>query len=127
VPRKKSSTLTEAELRVMEVLWRKRRATVAEVTADLGPPPLAYNSVLTTMRILEQKGYTGHEEAGRAYAYHPLVERDAAAGSAVGQVVSKFFGNNAGALALRLIENERPSDDELARLRSLIEHYEEGR
>ena len=127
MPRKKSSTLTEAELRVMEVLWRKERATVAEVTADLGPPPLAYNSVLTTMRILEQKGYLGHEEVGRAYAYYPLVERDVAARSAVGQVVSKFFGNNAGALALRLIENERPSDDELSRLRSLIEHYEEGR
>ncbi|MDQ2991985.1 MAG: BlaI/MecI/CopY family transcriptional regulator [Candidatus Eremiobacteraeota bacterium] len=127
MPRKKSTTLTEAELRVMEVIWRKNRATVAEVTADLGPPPLAYNSVLTTMRILEQKGYLGHEEAGRAYAYHPLVERETAARSAVGQVVSKFFGNNAGELALRLIENERPSDDELARLRSLIERYEEGR
>ncbi len=127
MPRKKSTTLTEAELRVMEVLWRKTRATVAEVTADIGPPPLAYNSVLTTMRILEQKGYLGHEEAGRAYLYHPLVEREAAARSAVGQVVSKFFGNNAGELALRLIENERPSDEELARLRSLIEQYEEGR
>ncbi len=127
MPRKRSTTLTEAELRVMEVLWRKNRATVAEVTADLGPPPLAYNSVLTTMRILERKGYLGHEEAGRAYLYHPLVERETAARSAVGQVVSKFFGNNAGELALRLIENERPSDDELARLRSLIEHYEEGR
>jgi len=127
VPRKKSTTLTEAELRIMEVLWRKARATVADVTADLGPPPLAYNSVLTTMRILEQKGYVGHEEAGRAYAYHPLVERDAAARSAVGQVVTKFFGNNAGALALRLIETERPSDDELSRLRALIERYEEKR
>ncbi len=127
MPRKKSSTLTEAELRVMEVIWRKTRATVAEVTADLGPPPLAYNSVLTTMRILDQKGYLGHDEVARAYAYYPLVEREAAAQSAVGQVVSKFFGNNAGALALRLIENERPSDDELSRLRALIESYEETR
>jgi len=125
MPRKKSSTLTEAELRVMEVLWSRGRGTVADVTAAMGPPPLAYNSVLTTMRILEQKGYVAHEEVGRAFDYHPLVEREAAAQSAVGQVISKFFGNNSGELALRLIESERPSDDELARLRRLIEQYEE--
>ena len=126
MPRKKSSTLTEAELRVMEVLWRLGRATVGEVTEALLPPPLAYNTVLTTLRILEQKGNVAHEDgAGRAFVYYPLVERDAAAQSAVKQVITKFFGNNAGALALRLIENERPSDDELSRLRSLIERYEE--
>jgi len=123
--RRPSSTLTEAELRVMEVLWRLERATVAEVTEALPPPPLAYNSVLTTLRILEQKGHVAHEEAGRAFIYHPLIARDAAAGTAVKSVVEKFFGNNFGALALRLIESERPSDDELARLRSLIERYEE--
>ena len=123
--RKKSPTLTEGELRVMEVLWQLGRGTVAEVTAAILPPPIAYNTVLTTLRILEQKGHVGHEEAGRAYIYRPLIAREAAAQSAVKQVVSKFFGNNTGALALRLIENERPSDDELARLRSLIERYEE--
>jgi predicted transcriptional regulator len=109
----------------MEVLWRLERATVADVTEALGPPQLAYNSVLTTLRILEQKGHVTHEEAGRAFVYHPLIAREAAAGSAVKNVVEKFFGNSTGALALRLIENERPSNDELARLRSLIEQYEE--
>lgn len=123
--RKKSPTLTEGELRIMEVLWRLGRGTVAEVAGAMPPPPVAYNTVLTTLRILEQKGHVGHEEAGRAYVYHPLIAREAAAQSAVKQVVSKFFGDNTGALALRLIENERPSDDELARLRSLIERYEE--
>ncbi|HET9029315.1 MAG TPA: BlaI/MecI/CopY family transcriptional regulator [Candidatus Aquilonibacter sp.] len=124
--RKKSPTLTEGELRIMEVLWRLGRGTVAEVSEAMPPPPVAYNTVLTTLRILEQKGHVAHEEAGRAYVYHPLIAREAAAQSAVKQVVSKFFGDNAGALALRLIENERPSDDELARLRSLIEKYDEG-
>ena len=57
----------------MEILWEKGQATVAEVTAALPPPPLAYNSVLTTMRILEQKGFVAHEEAGRAFVYRPLV------------------------------------------------------
>ena len=124
--RKKSTTLTEAELRLMDVLWEKSAATVAEVAealpARLG---LAYNTVLTTMRILEQKGYVSHEEEGRAYVYHPLIQRDDAAKSAVGQLVSRFFGNKSTALALRLVEEQRPSDDELQRLKKLIELYEE--
>ena len=123
--RKKSSTLTEAELRLMEVLWQKRRATVAEVTEALPPPPLAYNTVLTTMRILEQKGYVRHQEEGRAYVYEPLVERDDAAKSAVGHLLQRFFGNKSAALALRLVEEERPSNEELRRLKALIEKYEE--
>ncbi len=125
--RRRSATLTEAELRLMEVLWQKDEATVAEVTAALPPPPIAYNSVLTTMRILERKGYVAHVEAGRAFVYRPLLARDEAAGHAVGHVLSRFFDNSAGTLALRLIETERPSDDELLRLKALIEQYEEPR
>lgn len=124
--RKKSPTLTEAELRLMEVLWRKRRATVADVTEALPPPPIAYNTVLTTMRILEQKGYVSHQEEGRAYVYQPLVEREEAAQSAVGLLLNRFFGNKSAELALRLIENERPGEAELQRLKTLIEQYEEG-
>jgi predicted transcriptional regulator len=125
VARKKSPTLTEGELRLMEVLWQKRKATVAEVAEALPPPPLAYNTVLTTMRILETKGYVRHQEEGRAYVYEPLVERDDAAKNAVGYLLQRFFGNKSAALALRLVEEERPSDDELARLKALIEKYEE--
>lgn len=124
--RKKSPTLTEAELRLMEVLWQKRRATVAEVTEALPPPPIAYNTVLTTMRILEQKGYVNHEEEGRAYVYTPLVAREEAAQSAVGLLLDRFFGNKSAELALRLIEKERPSEEELQRLKNLIDQYEEG-
>lgn len=124
--RKRSKTLTEAELRLMDVLWEKGQATVAEVTAALPPPPIAYNSVLTTMRILEQKGYVAHEEAGRAFVYRTLVPREAAAQNAVGHLLSRFFENSSASLALRLIEAERPSDDELARLKALIDRYEEG-
>ncbi|HEY5425948.1 MAG TPA: BlaI/MecI/CopY family transcriptional regulator [Candidatus Tumulicola sp.] len=124
--RKRSKTLTEAELRLMDILWQKGQATVAEVTAALPPPPIAYNSVLTTMRILEQKGFVAHDEAGRAFLYRPLVERDAAAQTAVGHLLSRFFENSSSSLALRLIESERPSDDELVRLKALIEQYEEG-
>ena len=126
MPRKKSPVLTEAELRVMEELWKLGRGTVADVTKALPPPPLAYNTVLTILRILEQKGHVRHEESGRAFVYEPRVGRDDAAQSAVNQVVSKFFGDRTGALALRLIEKERPSAQELARLRALIEQYEEA-
>jgi len=125
MPRKQSPTLTDAELRVMEVLWRLGRGTVSEISDAMPPPALAYNTVLTTLRILEQKGHVGHEQSGRAYIYMPLTARDAAEQSAIKSVVSKFFGNNAGALALRVIENERLSEDELQRLRSLIERYDE--
>ncbi len=110
----------------MEVLWQLGQATVAEVTAALPPPPIAYNSVLTTMRILERKGYVAHEEAGRAFVYRPLIAREEAAGDAVGHLLSRFFDNSAGTLALRLIANERPSGEELQRLKALIEGYEEG-
>ena len=96
--RRRSSTLTEAELRLMEVLWEKGEATVAEVTAALPPPPIAYNSVLTTMRILEHKGYVAHEEAGRAYVYRPLVAREEAAGHAVGHCFHGFLTTARGRL-----------------------------
>jgi predicted transcriptional regulator len=124
--RRRSNTLTEAELRLMEILWAKSPATVAEVTAALPPPPIAYNSVLTTMRILERKGYVAHHEAGRAFVYRPLVARKDAATSDVGHLLSRFFGNSASSLALQLIQNERPSNEELLRLKVLIEKYEEG-
>jgi predicted transcriptional regulator len=110
----------------MEILWQKGKATVADVTSALPPPPIAYSTVLTTMRILEQKGYVSHEEDGRAYLYRPLVARDEAAKSAIGQLVDRFFKDNSGELALRLVAQERPSDEELRRLKALIERYEEN-
>ncbi|HEV3194844.1 MAG TPA: BlaI/MecI/CopY family transcriptional regulator [Candidatus Cybelea sp.] len=124
--RRRSATLTEAELRLMEVLWERGQASIAEITAALPPPPIAYNSVLTTMRILERKGYVAHDEQGRAFIYRPLVAREEAAGHAVGHLLSRFFDNSGGSLALRLIETERPSGDELLRLKALIEQYEEN-
>ncbi|MBV8245638.1 MAG: BlaI/MecI/CopY family transcriptional regulator [Candidatus Eremiobacteraeota bacterium] len=125
--RKRSQTLTEAELRLMEVLWERGKATVADVTAALPPPPIAYNSVLTTMRILEQKGYVRHEEEGRAYLYTPILQRDEASSKAVDNVLSRFFNGSPGALALKLVENERLGEDEIARLKALIERHEGDR
>ena len=125
MPRKQSATLTSAELRIMEVLWKCGRASVAEVAAALPPPPVAYNTVLTILRILERKGHVKHEEAGRAFVYRPVIAREDAEESAVGDLVTRFFRNSPGELALRLVESERLSSSELARLRALIDQYEE--
>src|SRR5215469_4082875 len=103
MPRKKAVVLTDHELRLMEVLWRIKRGSVADVTNGLKPPALAYSTVLTTLRTLEQKGYLDHEEEGRAYIYRPLIARGDAAKSAVRHVVDRFFGQSPGALAVSLL------------------------
>jgi predicted transcriptional regulator len=121
--RTKSKDLTEAELRLMQVIWQKGPATVAEV-ADALPktPGLAYNSVLTTMRILEEKGYLKHTkpEEGRAFTYHAVVGREEASRNAVRHLLGRFFGGSPGELVLNVLEQERLSDKELARIRARI-------
>lgn len=114
--RKASPVLTDHELRLMEVLWKLGNATVADVTARVGSPPLAYNTVLTTMRTLEQKGYVEHDEDGRAFVYRPLVARSQAADSAVRQLLQRFFGNSPGRLAVTLLDETRLSNDDMARI-----------
>jgi predicted transcriptional regulator len=125
--RKKSPTLTEAEYRLMDVLWTRGTATVAELTDSLGDPPLAYNTVLTTMRLLEQKGYVRHKASGRAFIYRPAVEREDAQRSVVAHVVSRFFNNSPRDLVLNLLESDDVDDAELERLRELIERKGKGR
>lgn len=120
MPPKKSRVLTDHELRLMDVLWRKKRATVADVVADLPPPPLAYSTVLTTLRTLEEKGYVQHDEEGRAFLYRPLIARSDAAKSAVHHVMDRFFGNSPGALAVSLLNDARLSDDDIARIEDLL-------
>jgi len=126
VPRKRSATLTDHELRLMEVLWNRGTATVADVTTGVGTPPLAYNTVLTTLRTLEQKGYVGHEEAGRAFVYRPLIERTQAADSAVRHLLQRFFGNSPGKLAVTLLDEARLSDEDLARIQKAVTRKRKG-
>ena len=116
--RSKSPTLTEAELRLMNVLWDKRSATVGEVTEALGGN---YSTVLTTLRILEQKGHVRHSKEGRAFVYHPVIGRREASRSAVRYVVSRFFRNSPELLVLNLLEDEEIDPKEMRRLRKLID------
>jgi predicted transcriptional regulator len=120
--RSKSVTLTEAELRIMNVLWERRSATVHEVLETLPPRPvLAYNSVLTIIRILEKKGYVKHEKDKRAHVYLPLVDRKDATRFEVRHLVSRFFGNSNEQLVLNVLEETSIDADELDRLRQLLE------
>src|SRR5215472_10066342 len=108
----------------MDVLWQKERATVAEVAEALPPElGLAYNTVLTTMRILEEKGFLEHSKPkeGRAFLYRPVVGRDEASRSAVRYLVSRFFRNSPELLVLKLLEDEELSVRERDRIRELLE------
>ena len=121
MPPRKSATLTEAELRLMDVLWQRGSATVQEVLDSLpADQPLAYNSVLTTIRVLEKKGYLGHTKDGRAYVYKPIVERQDATRSEVRHLISRFFKDSHEMLVLNILEDESIDADELRRLRGLL-------
>jgi BlaI family transcriptional regulator, penicillinase repressor len=122
LPRSRSATLTEAELRIMNVLWHKGSATVHEVLEVLPPrPALAYNSVLTIVRILEKKGYVKHLKDKRAHVYMPLVDRKDASRFEVRHLVSRFFGDSHDLLVLNILEEKGIDAEELARLRQLLE------
>lgn len=125
--RSSSTTLTEAELRIMNVLWERGSATVHEVLGALPPKPsLAYNSVLTIVRILEKKGYVKHVKDRRAHVYIPLVDREDATRSEVRRLVSRFFGNSHEMLVLNLLEDKSIDADELQRMRQLLEESKEA-
>jgi BlaI family transcriptional regulator, penicillinase repressor len=121
VPRRRSATLTDAELRLMNVLWDTGAATVEEVIDRLeGVARPAHNTVLTLLRILEKKGYAGHRREGRAFRFHPLVDRSGARRSAVRYLLARFFDDSPGLLVQNLLEQQALSDEELERLRALI-------
>jgi predicted transcriptional regulator len=120
VPPKQSATLTEAELRIMDVLWRKGSGTVQQVLDRL-PFTLAYNSVLTTIRTLEKKGHVKHLKDGRAHVYEPIIGRQEATRSEIRYLVGRFFRNSHEALVLNILEDAAIDADKLKRLREMLE------
>ena len=111
---------TDRELDVMNVLWQNGSATVTEVR-DALHDTLAYTTVLTVLRTLEEKGYVTHEEEGRAHRYSPTVEREAAAGSAVGKMLKKLFGGSPELMLTHLVADRKLSAGDLKRMRKLID------
>lgn len=123
MPPKQSATFTEAELRIMEVLWRKGSGTVQQVL-DWLPDTLAYNSVLTTIRILERKGHVKHIKDGRAFIYEPIMGREEATRSEIRHLVSRFFRNSHEALLLNILQDEEIDAGQLKGLRQLLDQYD---
>ena len=122
MPPKKSITLTEAELRLMKILWQRGESVVSDLVAAMPDgETLAYNSVLTTVRILEQKGYVNHRQEGRAFVYRPCVAEHEASRSEVRHVLSRFFGNSRERLLLSLLGDDEISPEELQRLKEAIQ------
>lgn len=111
---------TDRELDIMGVLWEQGPSTVAEVRERLADR-LAYTTVLTILRTLEEKGHVGHEEEGRAYRYHPLVERGEARVSALDHLTSKLFQGSTELLLTHLVSDRELSEEELERIRSLLD------
>jgi predicted transcriptional regulator len=125
VPPKQSGTLTEAELRIMNVLWLKGSGTVQQVLDSITQKPaLAYNSILTTIRVLERKGYLKHLKDGRAHVYTPLVGQQEATRSEIRHLVGRFFKNSHEQLVLNVLEDQGIEPEELARLRQMLDRAE---
>jgi len=121
MPRHPSPSLTDAELRIMRVLWDRGPATVGDVLAWLerSPKP-AYNTVLTMLRILEDKGYVTHEKSGRAFTFVPLVAEGEARRSALSLLLSRFFDDSPERLMLSLLGRDNADLKEVEQLRALI-------
>jgi BlaI family penicillinase repressor len=112
--------LGDRELDVMGVLWELRSGTVAEVRERL-PADLAYTTVLTILRNLEEKGFVTHELEGRAHRYKPRVARQAARRSAVGWVVAKLFHGSTEQLLAHLVDERNLTAEDLQRIRRTLD------
>jgi predicted transcriptional regulator len=121
MPPKRSITLTKAELRLMKILWDRGESTVTEMVAAISAEEaLAYTSVLTTIRILDTKGYVSHRQEGRAFLYSACIGEIEASRSEVRHVLQRFFGNSRERLLLSLLGDDEISPGELSRLKEAI-------
>jgi predicted transcriptional regulator len=122
MPRRRSPALTDAEARVMAVLWERQTASVGDVLAALKKKrPVSYSTVQTILRILEDKGYVSHEKVARAFIYRPRVDERQARRRALRHLVTRLFNGSPSLLVLNVLEDDRIDADELARLKKLIE------
>ena len=122
--RAKVNTLTNAEHRIMEVIWARGSATVAEVVEALEGKD-AYTTILTLMRILKDKGYLTSRKEGRAFVFVPRVDRDTVARKAVHQLLSKFFAGSASELVLTFLREEELTPGQLDEIKQKIIDSEE--
>ena len=127
MPHSTDTTLARREREIMNIVYRRGRATAAEVMADLSGAP-NYSTVRTQLRVLEQKGHVRHEEEGLRYVYLPAVPRRAARRSALRSLVHTFFDGSAEQVVAALLggEGARLSKEELERIADLVEQARKG-
>jgi len=113
-------SFTDRELDVMAVLWGRGSATVTEVRERI-PDELAYTTVLSVLRTLEEKGHVGHREEGKAHRYFPVVERRVAARSALARLIDTVFSGSPELLLTQLVTDRELSEEQLKRLRRLMD------
>ena len=122
MPRKPSPALTDAEARVMAVLWQLETATVGDVVAALAPErTVSYSTVQTILRILEDKGYVAHDKVARAFIYRPVVDERQARRRALRHLATRLFNGSPSLLVMNVLNDEEMDPDELQRLKKLIE------
>ena len=115
-----SVTLTGRELEIMTILWRLGSGTVSEVRDRL-PNDLAYTTVLSLIRTMEEKNLVRHTDEGRAYRYHPLIQEKAVRQTALKQLVETLFEGAPELLMTQLVSDRRLSEADLRRIRQLID------
>ena len=113
-------SFTDRELDVMAVLWTRGSATVTEVRERL-PDDLAYTTVLSVLRTLEEKGHVGHRGEGKAHRYFPLVERRVAGRSALARLIDTVFNGSPELLLTQLVSDRNLTDDQIKNLRRLMD------
>lgn len=112
--------ITENELRIMQILWTREWSTVSDILALLSPPLLAYTTVQTMLKVLEQKGHVHHKQVGRTFHFRAVTSREDATERAISHVLRHFFGERPAALALKLMEHEQISEEELRCLDRIV-------
>jgi len=124
-----SAAFTERELDIMAVLWDRGPSTAAEVRQALAAQnlDLAYNTILTQLRILEDKGHVDHKEEGRAHRFSPLVKKKEARASALTRTLDRLFGGSAEALVAQLVQQRGLSKEDLKGLRRVVDEELDSR
>ena len=124
--RKPSTTPTDAELRLLRLLWDAGPMAAAELTERLDEPKLAKNTVLTTLKILEEKGFVTHGLVGRTFMYRAAQDPRSVRRNVIAQVVSRFFQDSPKELILHFLDERYVEEAQAARIRELLEADEEG-
>ena len=113
--------LTRAELEIMQVMWAKGKVLVHDILAEMSEPKPAYNTVSTVVRILEKKGYVGHEAHGKTHEYYPLIEREEYTNGYMNSVLNNFFGGSVSRMMSFVTRNEKISLSEADEILKILQ------